>query len=378
MVLYQARISTLIAWAFRSKVVLFTCASLLILFTFFYSPIRATSEEHIGISPDAVAEAIELPLSTSQEPSLERVNSKYAFATFLAGQADDADERSRSINDQYFIATRILAYQFLHATETRSRDRSIPFIVLVTDNVNEERRARLRRDGAIIVPAELITSSWVKTETSTWQDVMTKLRLWKLTQFERICFVDGDTVLAQPIDGVFQDDAVSLRKTGDNQAEIFDDEDEMPANYTFAGVPEMNRTHGFPPDHPTDYPNWDYLNAGFFVFEPSLKMFDYYMSLMNTVNKFDPQMPEQNLLNYAHRHDGNMPWLHLNNTWNIHYPTKNDVEGGVKSVHDKWWAPESSEMKPWLERWRWQMEGYYEARDALMDDPASIMRLQNP
>ncbi|KFY16140.1 hypothetical protein V491_05427 [Pseudogymnoascus sp. VKM F-3775] len=380
--LFSAQIKTVIASSVQSKAFLLPCAVILLLLSFIYSPFYETNDDHrdlVMATTAKVAKGCFHPTPKEcQPPSLEHVRSKYAFATFLTGMADDADAESRLSNDHYFLATRILAYQLLHAPDTRSRDETIPFIVLVTEHVNEERRSRLRKDGAIVVFAELIKSDWVHTDVSTWQDVMTKLRIWELTQFERICFVDGDTILVEPLDGVFQDDAVTSRKTGDIKTQIFDDEAAMPVTYSFAGVPEMNRNHHFPPvDGQGDFINIDYLNAGFFVLEPSLPMFDYYLSLMNTVDKFNAHMPEQNLLNYAHRREGNMPWLQLNNTWNIHYPTKDDVALGVKSLHVKWWNPEDDELRSYLEGWRWRMEGHYEARDALLGEPASTTRLQD-
>ena len=92
-------------------------------------------------------------------------------------------------------------------------------------------------------------------------------------------------------------------------------------------------------------------------------MFNYYLSVLNTPNKFHPEYPEQNLLNYAHRKDGNMPWTQLNYTWNIHHPTKTDLEGGVKSLHEKYWSPAHGDMQPYLNSWRWKMEGYFQAMD---------------
>ncbi|KAI4738347.1 nucleotide-diphospho-sugar transferase, partial [Aureobasidium sp. EXF-8846] len=238
------------------------------------------------------------------------------------------------------------------------RDKSIPFVVLVTENVSEQKRQRLRKDGAVVVAADFIRSDWVKTETSTWQDVMTKLRLWELEQFERICFLDGDTVLVEPLDAIFADPAVETRGTLTQPAATKADEGAMPLEYSFAGVPEMMRDHGYPPtDEHHDYPNYGYLNAGFFVFKPSRAMFDYYMSLLKLDGRFNPQFPEQNLLNYAHRDKGNMPWTHLGNEWNIHYPKVDDLLGGVKSLHDKWWSPEVQDLKPYMESWRWRMEG---------------------
>jgi alpha-N-acetylglucosamine transferase len=352
---------------FRLKSFLIPCGLVLILFTFVYSPLPAAYNTHREAVVSGIADFAKASCRPSAEwhpPSLDTVNSKYAFATFLAGKTDDADDGAAGVNEHYFIATRIMVYQLLHAQETRSRNESIPVLVLVTDHVPEKKRERLRRDGAIVVPAEYVRADWVKTDTSTWEDVMTKLRLWELTQFERICFLDGDTVLIQPLEGVFHDPAVTARATS-REAEIYDNEAVLPHNYSFAGVPEMRREHHFPPvESEGDFPDVNYLNAGFFVFEPSLSILDYYLSLMNTAGKFNPQLPEQNLLNYAHRRGGNMPWLQLDNTWNMHYPTMDDVHKGVKSLHDKWWAPENNEMRPYLESWRWRMEGYYEAMDA--------------
>lgn len=366
---------TSMAPAFRSKAFLIPLAAILILFMFIYSPLPSTYDDHRDAVLGDIAEAAKGHFLTPppspekwQPETLETVDSKYAFATFLAGPGSE-DVDANIENDHYFVATRILAYQLLHAPETRSRDKSIPFVVLVTDNVSEEKRSRLRKDGAVVVPAEFIRAEWVKTETSTWQDVMTKLRLWELTQFDRICFLDGDTILVEPIDGIFEDPSVMPHTTGQKKKQLFEDEAAMPANYSFAGVPEMNRQHHFPPvDGQGDFPNINYLNAGFFVFQPSLAMLDYYMSLMKTVDKFNPTFPEQNLLNYAHRKEGNMPWLQLGNTWNIHYPTVDDLLNGVKSMHDKWWAPENDELRPYMESWRWRMEGHMEALDAVRED----------
>lgn len=281
---------------------------------------------------------------------------KYAFATYLSANENEG---------HYFVATRLLAYQLLHAPETRS-NKSVPFIVLVSPDVKHEKRARLTKDGATVVEADYITEDWIVTENANWKDVMTKLRLWEMTDYERICFLDGDTVLTRPLDGIFDDPAVRVYDTKDNEAEAKSDEGKQPKTYSFAGQPEMMHNHTYPPsEEHHDYPNINYLNAGFFVLQPSIEMFEYYRRIMQIENRFKPEFPEQNLLNYAHRPDGNMPWKMLNNTWNIHYPTMNDLQGGVASLHEKWWAPEVKELKPYLEAWRWRMQGYYEAMDRL-------------
>ncbi|KAK5127003.1 hypothetical protein LTR85_008362 [Meristemomyces frigidus] len=297
--------------------------------------------------------------------SFEGTGSKYAYATFLAGDSAAAAGDETMSHDKYFVATRILAYQLLHAPETRTGS-NYPFVVLVTSEVSEAKRDRLRRDGAIVWEAPELDAGWVKTDVSTWQNVMSKLRLWELTQFERICFLDGDTILTKSLDDIFDDPAVAARGTDDMPEARLEDEAPLPDEYVFAGVPEGHVSHHYPPtEEQHDWPNIDYLNAGFFVLQPSLELLNYYTSLTTLPDRFDPHLPEQNLLNYAHRRTGNMPWRQLDTKWNIHYPTVEDLTGGVASLHEKWWAPVSTDLAPFLQSWRWRMEGYWEARDAI-------------
>ncbi|TKA79752.1 hypothetical protein B0A49_00566 [Cryomyces minteri] len=364
---------------FRSKAVVIPIAIIISLCLFAFAPLPTRIDDgrdqliqHITDSakggytadppkePDHTAGFAPLHTTGGHKPDPE---AKYAFATFLAGTTQDPSDTDWN-HDHYFLATRILAYQLLHCPETRSKS-NIPFVVLVTRDVPEAKRARLTKDGATVVEAEYLHEDWIVTETSTWQDVMTKLRLWELTQYERIAFLDGDTILTRPLDGLFDDPAVRLMDTGNETAHVRDDEDPLPPAYSFAGVPEMKRVHGYPPtDANHDYPNINYLNAGFFVFRPSADILAYYASVMKVPNRFNPMFPEQNLLNYAHRREGNMPWTMLGNEWNIHYPTVEDLLGGVASLHEKWWAPVHDELRPFMDSWRWRMEGFFEARDA--------------
>ncbi|KAI7538054.1 nucleotide-diphospho-sugar transferase, partial [Hortaea werneckii] len=246
---------------------------------------------------------------------------KYAYATFLAGDSSALSEDRVLEHDKYFVATRILAYQLLHAPETKSKH-DYPFIVLVTSDVSAEKRERLRKDGAIVWEAPAMDAGWVKTDVSTWQNVMSKLRLWELTEYERICFLDGDTILTDTMDGIFEDAAAAMQESGQDQEATEADEAAVPTTYVFAGVPEPKMKHHYPPsDEEGDWYNINYLNAGFFVLQPSQELLSYYTSLTTLEDRFDPHLPEQNLLNYAHRREGNMPWKQLDSKWNMHYPS---------------------------------------------------------
>lgn len=237
-------------------------ASVLFFTLFLYSPLP-TSYDHrrdiiIQKLADVTAERMGTPESNSRSshiphhpPSLATTNSKYAFATFLGRSEDDFN------HDKYFKATRILAYQLLHAEETRTLT-GIPFVVLVSPEVTQDKRQRLRMDGAIVLEAPKIDAGWMHTDVWTWQEMLTKLRLWELTQFERILFMDGDTVLTKPMDSIFDDPATQIRASGENQDQIREDEASLPKNFLFAAFQEMNHEHSYPPvDTETqhDYPN---------------------------------------------------------------------------------------------------------------------------
>ena len=69
-----------------------------------------------------------------------------AYATVRLRSTSEAASDPDPQHDNYFIATQILSYQFLHAAAACTQQ-VIPFMVLVTDRVSEEKQACLRKDG---------------------------------------------------------------------------------------------------------------------------------------------------------------------------------------------------------------------------------------
>ncbi|KAF2769909.1 nucleotide-diphospho-sugar transferase [Teratosphaeria nubilosa] len=304
---------------------------------------------------------------------------RVAYATFLAAPRqdntdafDDKDEDDEQ--DGYYIGTRVLAYQLLHS-KTAGTNSSIPFIVLCTPDVSLRKRNRLKKDGATVIVAESLNADWVTAGAGEprWRDVMTKMRLWQMTQYSKILFIDADMLVIDSLDGVFYDEATLTQATGNNPQNLKTDEAPLPRTYMFAGAPDIGFTtesggnflgydHPYPPD-----PNLSYLNCGFFVFTPSKELFDYYTSLINIPGRFDPRFPEQNLLNYAHRRDGNMPWKPLWYGWNVNWPTEKDWRGGARSFHAKYWSGDPSHdpfLKAIWKEQRAEMEGFHRGRDA--------------
>jgi len=293
---------------------------------------------------------------------------KVAYATFLAANANpdkkETDEESEAINDEddgYYLGIRVLAYQLMHSRSAGTKN-SIPFVVICTEDVSERKRARLAQDGAIIKVVERLEADWVHPSVERWNDVLAKLRLFAMTEWSKILFIDADHLVTAPLDGVFYDEATMTQSTLANPEAIRDDEAALPRTYMLATLGDF-----FGYDHPYPPPTTsDYLNCGFFVFTPSKVLFEYYLSLLRLPGRFDPGFPEQNLLNYAHRRDGNMPWKPLWYGWNVNWPTERDWRGGARSFHAKYWDGNPGHdpfLKAMWREQRAEMEGFYRGRD---------------
>jgi len=248
---------------------------------------------------------------------------KLAYATILTSSEAD--------HDAYFLSARILNYQLLHANSTSTTSLT-PFLILVTPAIPFWKRKILANEGATIVEVEKLHMEGMTPLFERWRDMMVKLRLFQLTEYDRILFLDADTFLLKSLDGVFSDSAGKRRQTK-SVTEAMVDEAALPDSYLFATVPEVRSTvHSYPPL------TLPYFNSGFFLLSPSIQLFNYYISLLDLKGRFDTTYPEQNLLNYAHRESGNMPWSRLSYRWNINLPNMNDVKKGVASVHSKLWT----------------------------------------
>jgi alpha-N-acetylglucosamine transferase len=255
---------------------------------------------------------------------------RLAITTFLG------ENRAVEEEDYYYIATRMLTYQILHANNTKCQT-DIPFVVLVTKGVSTEKQKQLTLDGATVVQAEDVPMTWwVTTSNTRWKDQFTKLRIFQMVQYDRVLFIDADTILTRPIDDIFADPAAQLTNTlFERRKEVKADEEQPPAQYVFGTRSDNHfnglRDHPFPPLHS------DQFSAGFWLAAPSQEMFKYFVSVMKHFRRFNPQNMEQSLFNYAFRTEGAMPWQELNYTWSATWPNEQDLEGGVASLHEKFW-----------------------------------------
>ncbi|KAL6248350.1 hypothetical protein RBB50_004605 [Rhinocladiella similis] len=310
------------------------------------------------------------PSSSSSDSSSTDDTSRrrYAYATFYSSPANDTRPLDE---DKYFTATRVLLYQLLHHPSTKSNN-SYPLLVLVPNHVDSRKTDILKREGAVVVHVDVLNpddATWVHPARASWAEQFTKLRLFNMTEFDRIAFVDSDMLLITSLDGMFDEGvvqtpapapAVSPTQGDDDDDQVKADEAPLPADYVFVGVSDAGGPHrdSVPDEH-------DNVNGGFWVMRPDPVLYRYYLSVMNVPGRFDDSTMEQGLLNYAHRADGPMPYRHFKTgKWNMNWPSYGDVERGAASVHDKFWDEGNA---GWIDRqlvemwWRMQgeMEGFW-------------------
>ncbi|KAH8693691.1 putative glycosyl transferase family 8 family [Talaromyces proteolyticus] len=261
-------------------------------------------------------------------------NPKHAFATFLSGF-------NGTDSENYFTAVKLLTYQLVHDPRTRVRDNT-PFIVPVTKDVEQERQDTLRHSGATVISVDDVQRDWIHPKWPRWNGVLAKLNLWTLTDYEKVVFVDADTVILHPMDKIFSIRATDIRDTLPTPSRVISTTANMPVTpppkYMIAGIHDRwMEANKRPPETEPFYVLDNYMNAGFFVISPSKEMFEYYLSLLDHPDAFDVDYPEQNLLNFAHRTDGQMPWQDLGTYWNAITQLNPSYDPNVRSLHHKWW-----------------------------------------
>jgi hypothetical protein len=107
-----------------------------------------------------------------------------AFVTFLGAFTGgiDPNKPENDDDDGYYVSTRVLGYQLMHSP-TAGTNASIPFVVVVTDETHPRKRARLEKDGAVVIEVSRISPGWAIPGDPRWKDMMTKLRLFELIQY---------------------------------------------------------------------------------------------------------------------------------------------------------------------------------------------------
>ncbi|ANB11547.1 acetylglucosaminyltransferase (predicted) [Sugiyamaella lignohabitans] len=271
--------------------------------------------------------------------------------------------------DDFFNATRVLAYKLLRDPKTKTQ-KDIPFLVMVTKTVDQWKRDQLMADGAHVFEVDYIpVLKSMQRGEKRWLDQYTKLRLFELTNFDRMLYMDADMLVTRSLDGIFEDPASYPIAAPENKAEHIPDE------YLLAGVDDVYGTN-----NPIPRPPSDSFNAGFFVFKPSTDLFTKYHLMMSNPGLYNSNQMEQGLLNYVHRLNGNLPWQRLTpGKWSVTWPSYTDYKYGVATLHDKVWLPtrDSRLRELWMKDYKNMVAANGEVRPITVDEALEDLKPQH-
>ncbi|MEO7329950.1 MAG: glycosyltransferase family 8 protein [Minicystis sp.] len=85
----------------------------------------------------------------------------------------------------------------------KARGTQVPMVAMVTEDVSREARARLVAQGWKIRDVSPILNPSTSPLFPRFDNVFTKLRAWELTEFDKVVFLDADTLVLQNIDELF-------------------------------------------------------------------------------------------------------------------------------------------------------------------------------
>lgn len=282
---------------------------------------------------DSTRSSYRLFNSTEQLPS-----TPFAIATFLTGQGTD---------DAYLNATRLLTYQFLHAPDTGIDSKTCTFLVACSSTLSVAHKERLQKDGATVVEVDDVPVNWwIRTSVRRWKEQFTKLRIFEMTEYQRILFLDADTLILGRLDPIFQEEEVkTLLPTFSwpPQVKVKSDEAPLPSEWLFAARSD----NGFTGQREHPIPHLQSLNfgAGFWIAAPNRQIYAHLLSVMGHWKRFDAYTMEQSLLNYVFRRNGPMPWRELNWKWSTTWPSERDRKAGLVTLHEKWWGNGPQELQ---------------------------------
>ena len=192
--------------------------------------------------------------------------------------------------------------------------------VLASQGLNESTYKALNSRGisygfADDIPVDPTLFDNVKTEFSHWKKTLFKMRIFELTQYDKIVFIDSDIILLEPVDDLF-------------------DWPDMSA--TIAG-------RSYPGNE-----SWSTLNSGVMVIIPRENFVDYLVDLVPVVAAKKPSFGDQDVLSEYFAGWENDEPRHIpeaNNVFFDHYQFYLK-HGGVKALHF------IGARKPWMMKWR--------------------------
>ncbi|WP_345827991.1 glycosyltransferase family 8 protein [Erwinia sp. HDF1-3R] len=239
-----------------------------------------------------------------------------------------------------------------------------PLVVMVTENIDVATRQSLEDLGCRVQEVQALSpDSSLKHNyaNARFSEVWTKLAAWKLTDYDRIVFLDADMLVTQNMDELF---SLTLEEEGIAACHACRCNPNKIASYPKSWRPEncfYSYCRGLEhTEEPAEVDN--YLNGGFLVLTPSQAVFD---DMVHRLSKLDDLsrylFAEQDFLNdYYHQRWKPLPYIYnALKTLPFQHAAMWDL-AEVKNIHfilDKPWekAPDKNDRYSALNALWWEI-----------------------
>ncbi|WBW73808.1 alpha-1,3-galactosyltransferase Otg1 [Schizosaccharomyces osmophilus] len=279
---------------------------------------------------------------------------KYTFLALLTPPSSE--------NDPYFNATRVLVHRLKHHPVTKSK---YPIHIMVLRGVDEWKIRRLEADGASVLLVDPISPSDIVVDLDSMDNdisdrirhMFTKLRIFELTQFDKLCVIDSDILPLKNIDDIFDvpyqgkpptpipSEQREYKDPKDGSSHFFSEDfadydtnidDFYP--YLLAAATDRGEHHMIPPEPLGSF------NAGMMLIRPSLAHFQRLLKIGAYPYKYEnAHMMEQSLLNVAYGEHGWFPWTRVDPYYNGVWCSLPE-HPHLKTAHGKFWQSDSTEF----------------------------------
>jgi len=206
-------------------------------------------------------------------------------------------------------------------------------VVMVCSYTPQEKIDKIKALGVSVVAVDPIIPTGDLAGNPFYIDQFTKIHMWRLTQWERIFYLDIDTTVTKDVITVWDEPGAQIKtmpKDGKNK-EYYP--------YLFAAVEDLpcrNRC--------------DYFNAGVFMIKPDMV---YYTRLIEHMNDkgIGRGFMEQDYFNHMFRPDGPSPSAKLPAIYNHFVEFNGEFEPGTRVLHCKLWDRNNDQIRKYHDGW---------------------------
>jgi len=266
---------------------------------------------------DVLRQYVKLETSFDENDVYENWNSstgnKNAFLIMLTSPGEQVDD--------YYMFTSAIVYRLLHNEEVRIRRDDVDVIVMVTEEVADWKLRGLHRQGAIIKRVNKIALDSNEGVNPRWINCYTKLRMFEMTEYETIIYLDADLYIKKNIDELFDIAKEQREKTGRQDF--------------FGAVTDGNIKINY-----NNRERKGMFNAGLMILTPELDVYNDLIELIPQRELYNKKFMEQGLLSYYYADDNNKfnrTRYHLDPRYNAQWLSNSNMEyyDKVYIIHQK-------------------------------------------